>query len=143
MTHPGSTSPAIGGHMRPIRLAAPMASTLLAALFVVPTALAGTAVAQAQAQVSFGPAANVATGDGPASVAVGDFNGDGNPDLAVANQLSSTVSVLLGGAGGRFTRHTPDLAVGDFPTSVAVGDFNGDHHPDLVVADQFHGHVSV
>jgi hypothetical protein len=85
--------------MRCIRLTVPIASTLLV---LVPTALAGTAMAQAQ--VSFGPAANVATGDGPASVAVGDFNGDGNPDLAVANQLSSTVSVLLGSAAGGFTR---------------------------------------
>ncbi len=127
--------------MRPIRLAAPMASTLLAALFVVPTALAGTA--EAQDQVSFGPAANVATGDGPASVAVADFNGDGNPDLAVANQLTNTVSVLLGSTGGGFTRQTPDLAVGDFPVSVAVGDFNGDQDPDLAVANGFSGTVSV
>jgi hypothetical protein len=128
--------------MRPIRLAAPIASTLLAALLLVPTALAGTAMAQAQAQVSFGLAANVATGDGPASVAVGDFNGDGNPDLAVANQLANTVSVLLGSAGGGFIRQTPDLAVGGFPTSVAVGDFNGDQDLDLVVANGF-GSVSV
>jgi VCBS repeat-containing protein len=127
--------------MRPIRLAALMASTLLAALFLVASALAGTAVAVAQ--VSFGPAANVSTGDGPASVAVGDFNGDGNPDLAVANQLASTVSVLLGSTGGGFTRQTPDLAVGDFPVSVAVGDFNSDQDPDLAVANGFSGTVSV
>jgi VCBS repeat-containing protein len=129
--------------MRPIRLAAPIASTLLAALFLVPTALAGTAMAQAQTQVSFGPAANVATGDGPASVAVGDFNGDGNPDLAVANQLTNTVSVLLGSTGGSFTRQTPDLTVDNFPVSVAVGDFNGDSDPDLAVANGYSGTVSV
>jgi VCBS repeat-containing protein len=129
--------------MRPVRLAVLIASTLLAALVLVPTALAGAALAQAQAQVSFGPAANVTVGDGPASVAVGDFNGDGNPDLAVANQLSSTVSVLLGSAGGGFTRQTPDLAVGDFPVSIAVGDFNGDNDSDLAVASGFSGTVSV
>ena len=129
--------------MRPLRLALLTASALLAALLLVPTALAGTALAQTQAQVSFGPAANVATGDGPASLAVGDFNGDGNPDLAVANQLSSTVSVLLGPAGGCFSRQTPDLAVGDFPVSVAAGDFNGDQDPDLAVANGFSGTVSV
>jgi VCBS repeat-containing protein len=129
--------------MRPVRLAVLITLTLLAALFPVPTGLAGTAMAQAQAQVSFGPVANVATGDGPASVTVGDFNGDGNPDLAVANQLASTVSVLLGSAGGGFTRQTPDLAVGNFPVSVAVGDFNGDQDPDLAVANGFSGTVSV
>ena len=53
--------------MRPTRLSMLIASTLLAALLLVPTALAGTAIA---AQVSFGPAANVATADGPASVEV-------------------------------------------------------------------------
>jgi VCBS repeat-containing protein len=126
--------------MRPIRLAVLVAPTLLAALLLVPTALAGKAMAQAQ--VTFGPPANVTTGDGPASVAVGDFNGDGSPDLAVANQLANTVSVLLGSAGGSFTRQIPDLAVGGFPTSVAVGDFNGDSDPDLAVTNGS-GSVSV
>ena len=35
------------------------------------------------------------SGTGPDSVAVGDFNGDGKPDLAAANQSGNTVSVLL------------------------------------------------
>src|SRR4051812_38553724 len=40
-------------------------------------------------------------GNNPAAVAVGDFNHDGNLDLAVANYLDDNVSVLLGtGAGG-------------------------------------------
>ena len=37
-------------------------------------------------------------------VAVGDFNGDGKPDLAVANQDSNSVSVLLGNGDGDFRR---------------------------------------
>src|SRR5207244_2299891 len=74
--------------------------------------------------------------DCPIFVAVGDFNGDSHPDLAVTNEHSASVSVLLGGAGGSFT---PDpgspFAVGSVPTSVAVGDFNGDSHLDLAVTN--------
>ena len=35
-------------------------------------------------------------------MAVGDFNGDGKADLAVANCLSNNVSVLLGNGDGTF-----------------------------------------
>ena len=44
----------------------------------------------------FTPAANspFAVGNGPASVAVGDFNADGNQDLAVANFNDSTVTAV-------------------------------------------------
>ena len=45
--------------------------------------------------VCFGPAVNYPAGFGPWSVAVGDFNGDGLPDLAVANAGSNNVSVYL------------------------------------------------
>ncbi|MGH8100074.1 MAG: choice-of-anchor J domain-containing protein [Chthoniobacterales bacterium] len=51
--------------------------------------------------VSFAAVTNFGVGTGPNSVAVGDFNGDGNQDLAMANANSNNVSVLLGdGAGG-------------------------------------------
>jgi hypothetical protein len=65
---------------------------------------------------SFGAATNFAAGDGPQWVAVGDFNGDADPDLAVANSFSDNVSVLLGGAGGSFSGPT-NLTVGDGPGS--------------------------
>src|SRR4029453_16935269 len=131
--------------MRPIRLAVLIASTLLAALLLVPTALAGTALAQAQTQASFGPAATVTVGDGPASVAVGDFNGDNDPDLAVANQFDGTVSVLLGTAGGAFSGPTRagNYSDGSDLMSVAVGDFNSDGDPDLAVGDMSPGEVHV
>jgi FG-GAP repeat len=45
---------------------------------------------------------NYGTGSNPWSVAVGDFNGDGKLDLAVVNQASSTLSVLLGRGDGTF-----------------------------------------
>ena len=71
-------------------------------------------------------------GGEPASVAVGDFNRDGIPDLAVANSGDGTVSVLLGNGDGTFQQPV-SYATGDGPESVAVGDFNGDGRPDFAV----------
>src|SRR5207253_514768 len=81
-------------------------------------------------------------GRDPQSVAVGDFNGDGVPDLAVANRDANTVSVLLGNGDGTF-QGAKGLAAGPNPQSVAVGDFNGDGVPDLAVADTKGGHGTI
>jgi hypothetical protein len=82
-------------------------------------------------------------GGSPLSVAVGDFNLDGTPDLAVANNTTGgTVSVLLGNGDGSF-QAPRSFAVGRSPRSVAVGDFNGDGTPDLAVANQGDRTVSV
>jgi VCBS repeat-containing protein len=117
--------------MRGIRLAVLVAALLLAAL-----ALAPPAPAQTPPGVSFTGPTNFAVEDNPNSVAVGDFNGDGDPDLAVANQFAESVSVLLGDAGGSFSAAT-NIDTGGFPFAVAVGDFNGDGDPDVAVADGF------
>jgi len=78
----------------------------------------------------------------PNSVAVGDFNGDGNPDVAITaastdNGGCDSVSVLLGRGDGTLAPVTPyeDNRYFEGPRKVAVGDFNGDGHPDLAVAD--------
>ena len=76
-------------------------------------------------------------------MAVGDFNGDGKPDLAVANYSSANVSVLLGQRQRRLPAAV-NYAAGLNPHSVAVGDFNGDGKPDLAVANRWlRGNVSV
>jgi hypothetical protein len=84
--------------------------------------------------LSFLNSSNPATGTYPIFIAVGDFNGDGIPDLAVANANSDTVTVLLGNGDGTFTATTASPATGGCPDSIAVGDFNGDGIPDLAVA---------
>ena len=82
------------------------------------------------------------TGADPESIAVGDFNGDGVPDLAVATFYGQTISVLLdtSAAGATTASFAPklDLPVSMIqyaPTSVAVGDLNGDGKPDLAVGN--------
>src|SRR5262245_22119921 len=92
--------------------------------------------------VAFHPAVPYGAGDGPLSVAMGDFNGDGQQDLAVANNVSNNVSVLLGQGNGTFAG-TGNYTVRDGPCSLAVGDFNGDGHQDLAVANRRSNNVSV
>ncbi len=92
--------------------------------------------------VRFAAAANFGAGDFPISVAVGDFNGDGKQDLAVANEFSDNVSILLGDGAGNFSAPA-NFGAGDNPFSVAVGDFNGDGKQDLAVANQESNNVSI
>jgi hypothetical protein len=68
------------------------------------------------------------------TVAVGDFDSDGVPDLATTNFTESQrMSVLQGDGDGTF-QPPIDFWCGEEPTGVAVGDFNGDGRPDAVVA---------
>ena len=72
----------------------------------------------------------------------GDFNGDGKLDLAVANQKSNSVSVLLGNGDGTF-RVAVSYSAGTGPASVTSGDFNGDGKLDLVTANTYGNNVSI
>ena len=100
--------------------------------------LAITMPALSQCPLSFAAAANYAAGSGTTSVAVGDFNADGRPDLAVTNSIDNHVSILLGNLSGTFQAPVND-AVGTRPYSVAVGDFNAD---GFVNADDFDSFVA-
>jgi len=76
------------------------------------------------------------------SVAIGDFNGDKKPDLAVTAYYKNVVRVLLGNGLGNFTL-LDDFPVDIWPTSVAVGYFNNDMTLDLAVANYSSNNVSV
>ncbi len=80
------------------------------------------------------PLAALPMGTNAYYVATADCNHDGIPDLLVANNGASSVSVLLGNGDGSF-QENQSLAVGTNPVTVAVGDFNGDNNLDLAVAN--------
>ncbi len=76
-------------------------------------------------------------GQTPYSIAVGDFNGDGIPDLVLANVYGGYITVLLGKGDGTFVpaAGSPIPAGNPLtqPQAIAVGDFNGDGIPDIAV----------
>ncbi len=83
-------------------------------------------------------------GANPHSVALADFNLDGNLDIVTANSGGNTVTVLLGNGTGGFTAAAGSpFAVGTNPQSVAVADFNGDGNPDIVTANNGSNDVTV
>jgi hypothetical protein len=83
-------------------------------------------------------------GRSPLGAAAGDFDGDGNLDLAVANFRDDTVTILMGHGDGTFTAGSP-IPVGDGPIFIAVGNFNDstDGFLDLAVANHGSDNVSI
>ena len=91
---------------------------------------------------TFQPEAIYPTSAAPISLAVGDINGDGKPDLVTASYYGTVVSVLLGNGDGTF-QLPANYNAGSSPRSVVVADFNGDGKADLAVANHSSGNVSV
>ncbi len=84
-------------------------------------------------------------GTAPSALIVGDFNGDGKRDLAVACAGSNQVRVLWGNGNGTF-KEPLDLEVGSAPSALAAlaaADFNGDGKPALAVANRDSNDVRV
>lgn len=83
--------------------------------------------------------ATVTVGSVPIYLTGGDFNEDGNLDVAVSNSgdasgavSSDTISVLLGDGDGTFAAKV-DYTVGEYPNGIVASDFDGDNHVDLAV----------
>ncbi|MDZ4120896.1 MAG: VCBS repeat-containing protein, partial [Candidatus Cloacimonadaceae bacterium] len=95
--------------------------------------------------ISFAARVDFVTGAYPYAVAIHDLDGDGKPDLALANYTSSTVSVLRNTSfGGSISfAGKVDFGTGSGPKSIAVSDLDGDGKPDLVVGNSGASNVSV
>ena len=90
---------------------------------------------------TFAPAASYDPKLAGTSVAVGDLDRDGWPDLVATNEGLDSVSVLINNGDGTFGS-TQRYAAGGYPHSVAIVALNGDGRPDLGVANRT-GYVSV
>ena len=94
----------------------------------------------------FTPAAGspVACGKSPNDIATGDFNNDGNLDIAIANTETPYLTILLGDGKGRFapSPHSPfDTQSHPHVHGVAVGDFNGNGKLDAVTDSWGHDQI--
>ena len=79
------------------------------------------------------------------SLAIQDLNGDGKPDIVVANGTSNSISILQNQSTiGNISLASPvNFQVGNYASDVAIADFDGDGNPDLAVLNMNDGTVSV
>jgi len=75
-------------------------------------------------------------GKTPNSVETADFNHDGSPDLAIANDEDSSVYILLNNGKGQFSPAPGSpFFTNQHPNDIAIADFNKDGNPDLAIAN--------
>jgi hypothetical protein len=91
--------------------------------------------------IGFDSKVDFTTGTAPVAVAIGDINGDGKPDLTVANYSSNTISILQNTSvmGGISFTAKVDFPTGVAPVSIAIGDIDGDSKSDIAVISEGEG----
>ncbi len=107
---------------------------VILAVFLARSTMAGAVV--------FDPSVYYDIGANPYSVAIGDLNGDGSPDLAAANYASEDISILLNNGDGTF-QDAEVYWVGKSPDTVVTGDLDGDGHQDLAITRALSNEVAV
>ncbi len=101
---------------------------------------------------TIGPGLNLPAGSGPLAIAVADMDGDGKPDLVVANVWDHTISIFRntsspGSISFAPRVDLPPMLVGEpeegDPNYIAVADLDGDGKPDILVCDWAHNQILV
>src|SRR5205807_4889009 len=115
---------------------APVATTA-GTSFTFTVAVTDSSTAPLTAQKQFTLTPFTASERGPVVMVTNDFNSDGNEDLAIVNQTTNNVAILLGHGDGAFSEATGSpISSGNGPVAIAAGDLNRDAKPDLAVVNQ-------
>jgi FG-GAP-like repeat/IPT/TIG domain/FG-GAP repeat len=95
--------------------------------------------------VSFAAHVDFATGNGAQGLAIGDLDGDGKPDMAVANNNDNTLSLLQNTSSPGTISFAPQIVVnsGNGALDLVISDLDGDGKPDRAVVDDGVNAVSV
>lgn len=118
--------------------------TVILALAIFLGGCAQTNNASSKNAVASRDAIRIKVGRAPGSVEIADLNNDKFPDLIIASEQDSNVTILLGNGKGKFTasQNSP-FPAGNIPNDIAIGDFNKDGQLDLVFANHERKYLTV